>query len=512
MRRPLRKGLRKVASAPMRTVPGSSDTVVIVGAGLGGLSAALQLAGAGRHVTVVEREGVPGGRCGLIDDRGYRFDTGPSVLTMPDLLAEPFAAVGEELRNWLRLRRLDPAYRARFADGTSIDVRANVDEMAAEIARTCGGKDADGYRRYVAFLRELYRIEMPHFIDRNLDSPLQLLGLPLARLAAMGGFGRLGRKVARYVDDERLQRLFSFQAMYAGLAPAQALAIYAVITHMDCVQGVYFPEGGMHAVPRAMAAAAQLHGVEFRYCTTVARVDVSGGRARGVITSDGERITADAVIVNADLPTAYAELLPPGSAPRRLGKLRYSPSAVVLHAGSSASYPDAAHHTIDFGAAWDSTFDEIIDRGQVMSDPSFLITTATRTDPSLAPAGRHTHYVLFPAPNLGGRVDWVGQRHAYRDHIVETLEKRGYAGFGDGIESEHLVTPADWRAQGLAQGAPFAAAHTFTQTGPFRAPTLDRRIDNLVFCGSNTQPGVGVPMVLVSGRLAAERITGPLPR
>jgi phytoene desaturase len=493
----------------MRTVSGSSDTVVIVGAGLGGLSAALHLAGAGRHVTVVEREAVPGGRCGLVQSHGYRFDTGPTVLTMPDLLAQSFAAVGEELSAWLTLLRLDPAYRARFADGTTIDVRAEVDDMADEIANTCGRKDADGYRRYVAFLRELYRIEMPHFIDRNLDSPVQMLGVPLARLVAMGGFGRLGRKVARYLDDERLQRLFSFQTMYAGLAPAQALAIYAVITYMDSVQGVYFPEGGMHAVPRAMAAAANAHGVTFRYRTTVAKVDVSSGRACGVITTDGERIPADVVVVNADLPTAYGELLPPGSAPRRLHRLRYSPSAVVLHAGSSAEYPDAAHHTIDFGAAWDSTFEEIISRGQVMSDPSFLLTTPTRTDPSLAPVGRQTHYVLFPAPNLTGNVDWVRRRGAYRDHMIATLEKRGYRGFGDGIETEYLVTPADWRTQGLAKGAPFAAAHTFTQTGPFRAPTLDRHIDNLVFCGSNTQPGVGVPMVLVSGRLAAERITGP---
>jgi phytoene desaturase len=492
----------------MRTVSGRTNTVVVVGAGLGGLSAALHLAGAGRHVTVVEREALPGGRCGLIQDHGYRFDTGPTVLTMPDLLARPFAAVGEELSSWLTLKRLDPAYRARFADGTSIDVRANVDEMADEIAQKCGPKDAAGYRRYVGFLKQLYEIELPDFIDRNLDWPLQLVNPPLARLVAMGGFGRLGRKVGKYVADERLRRLFSFQAMYAGLAPANALAIYAVITYMDCVRGVYFPDGGMHAVPMAMAAAARAHGVEFRYRTTVAKVDVVGGRACGVITTDGERIPADAVVVNADLPTAYATLLPPGSAPRRVKRLRYSPSAVVLHAGSATTFPDTAHHTIDFGHAWDETFEEIIDRGRPMSDPSFLLTTPSKTDPSLAPANRHTHFVLFPAPNLRGKVDWASERKRYRDHIVETLEKRGYAGFGDDIEAEHLVTPADWRAQGLAAGAPFAAAHTFGQTGPFRAPTLDRHIDGLVFCGSNTQPGVGVPMVLISGRLAAERITG----
>jgi phytoene desaturase len=497
----------------MRTVAGPTDSVVVIGAGLGGLSAALHLAGAGRQVTVLEREAVPGGRAGLIRDHGYLFDTGPTVLTMPELLARALDAVGEELDDWLTLRRLEPAYRARFADGSTIDVRSDVDAMAATIEAACGPKDATGYRRFVEFLRELYRVELPHFVDRNLDSPLQLAGLPLARLAALGAFRRLGPKVATFFDDDRLRRLFSFQAMYAGLSPARALAIYSVITYMDCVEGVFFPEGGMHAVPRAMAGAAAAHGVRFRYNTTATRIEITGGRARAVVTADGERIPTDVVVVNADLPIAYRELLPPGYTPRRVKRLRYSPSAVVLHAGSAAQFPEAAHHTINFGSAWDATFEQVVDRGELMSDPSFLLTTPTLTDPSLAPAGRHSHYVLFPAPNLdprrGSPIDWTAMRERYRDHMVETLERRGYPGFGDGIECEHLVTPADWRDLGLAAGAPFAAAHSFGQSGPFRPSTLDRRIENLVFAGSNTQPGVGVPMVLISGRLAAERVTGP---
>jgi phytoene desaturase len=227
-----------------------------------------------------------------------------------------------------------------------------------------------------------------------------------------------------------------------------------------------------------------------------------------VITSDGERIPADVVVVNADLPTAYDQLLPAHHRPRRLKRLRYSPSAVVLHAGSSTGFDDLAHHTIEFGAAWDETFDDIIKRGVPMSDPSFLLTSPTATDASLAPPGGHAYYALFPAPNTTGHVDWHAMRSGYRDHMIEAIEKRGYAGFGAGIEVEHVVTPTDWETAGLAAGAPFAAAHTFGQTGPFRPSTLDRRIENLVFCGSNAQPGVGVPMVLVSGRLAAQRVTG----
>jgi phytoene desaturase len=493
----------------MRTVPGSTESVVVVGAGLGGLSAALHLAGAGRSVTVLEREPIPGGRAGMIRDHGYFFDTGPTVLTMPDLVQQPLAAVGENLSDWLTLHRLDPAYRARFADGSTIDVRADVEDMCDEIGRTCGARDAAGYREFVAYLRRLYALELPNFIDRNLDSPLQLLGMPLLRLVLAGGFGKLGNKVGSFFHDERLRRLFSFQAMYAGLAPAQALAIYAVITYMDCVAGVYFPEGGMHAVPRALAGAAAVHGVQFRYNTTVSRIEVSGGRARAVITADGDRIPADVVVVNADLPVAMQELLPPGYTPRKVKRLRYSPSAVVLHAGSAAEYDDTVHHTIEFGVAWERTFAQIIDRGELMTDPSFLLTTPTATDPSLAPPNRQTYYALFPAPNLSRRkINWATERDRYHARILDTIEERGYEGFRDGIECSHLVTPADWRAQGLAVGAPFAASHRFGQTGPFRPATLDRRIENLVYTGSNTQPGVGVPMVLVSGRLAAQRITG----
>lgn len=491
-------------------VPGSTDSVVVIGAGLGGLAAALYLAGAGRQVTVLEQADVPGGRAGVHYEAGYAFDTGPTVLTAPELLESALAAVGESLDSWLRLRRLDPVYRARFADGSALDVHADPDAMADEIARVCSPGDAAGYLRLVDFLRELYAVEMPHFIDRNLDSPRELLGPALARLALLGGFRRLAPTLARFVRDERLRRVFSFQTMYAGVAPPDALAIYAVITYLDCVAGVYFPEGGMHAVPRALAGAGAKHGVEYRYGTRASRVEVSGGRAQAVHTDDGERIAADVVIVNADLPVAYRTLLAGLDPPRRVRRLRYSPSCVLLHTGSTARYPDAAHHTIEFGRAWEGTFAEIIDQGRQMSDPSFLITSPTTSDPGLAPPDRHIYYVLFPAPNLAHRrpIDWRDTAPRYRDHMLETLESRGYPGFADGIEVERLVTPTDWADAGLAAGTPFAAAHSFAQTGPFRSPTLHPHIENLLFCGANVQPGVGVPMALISGRLAADRVCG----
>ena len=489
----------------MRTVTGSTNHVVVVGAGLAGLACALHLAAAGRQVTVVERESVPGGRAGRLSLQGYEFDTGPTVLTMPELIAEPLEAVGENLSDWLELTPLDPAYRAYYPDGSTLDVRTDTVRMAAEIARVCGPREADGYLRFVDFARDLWKLERNHFIDRNLDTPIDLVNLNLLKLLGMGGFRRLQPKINQYFRDPRTQRIFSFQAMYAGLAPQDALAIYAVIAYLDSVAGVYFPKGGMHAVPKALAGAAEKHGVIFRYDTTVTEVETANGRATAVLTADGDRIPADVVVLNPDLPIATRDLLPP----RRQRRLKYSPSCVVLHIGSTQKYSKIAHHNIHFGRQWRGTFDEIIDKGLLMSDPSLLVTNPSHTDPSAAPAGRQSYYVLAPTPNLeAGPMNWRGGlAERYAASLVDTLEQRGYVGFGDGIEVQQIITPADWLDQGMAAGTPFAAAHTFAQTGPFRPANLHPVLPNVVFTGSGTQPGVGVPMVLISGKLAASRIT-----
>ena len=489
-------------------VKGPTDHVVVVGAGLAGLSAALRLAGAGRKVTVLERENVPGGRNGLLKKDGYSFDTGPSVLTMPSLINDAFNCVGEDMKDWLELTPLTPLYRAFYADGSQLDVHADTNEMEAEIAKHISSSEAAGYRRYVEFVTKLYKYEMNDFIDRNIDSPFNLLTPNLARLIALGGFRRLSPKVNQFMKDPRLQKVYSFQAMYAGVSPQQALAIYAVIAYMDSVNGVFFPKGGMHAVPRALAAAAEKHGVVFKYNTTVTNVEVSNGRAKAVITESGERYECDAVILNPDLPVAYRELL--GKSPVTIKRLKYSPSCVTLLIGSSKKYDFAAHHNIHFGHSWDGVFDELIKKKQLMSDPSILVTVPTHDDPDLAPAGKHSYYILFPTPNLDSDIDWNKQAGPYRDQMIKTIEERGYTGFGDSIETEVMTTPLDWKNQGMEMGAPFASAHTFFQTGPFRPRNMAKGIENVVFAGSGTQPGVGVPMVLISGRLAAERIVGPV--
>ena len=490
-----------------RTVTGKTDEVVIVGAGLAGLSTAMRLAGAGRSVTVVERESIPGGRAGRISDQGFEFDTGPTVLTMPDLIADAFDCLGENLDDWLTLEPVAPLYRAFYQDGSVLNVHADTNKMATEIESVIGSSEAAGYLKYVDFVTDLYKYEMKNFIDRNIDSPLDLLSMDLVRLIKLGGFRKLAPKVGQYLKDDRTQRVFSFQSMYAGLSPYDALAIYAVIAYMDSVAGVFAPKGGMHALPVAMAGAAAKHGVKFVYDTEVTKVRMVGNRATGVETATGQFIPADVVVLNPDLPVAYRDLL--GKEPWSVKRLKYSPSCYLMLAGSTAKYDQIAHHNIHFGNSWSGVFDELIDQKKLMTDPSVLVTNPTYSDSGLAPDGKQVYYVLFPTPNLDADIDWKKTAPSYREHVIETLEARGYTGFGDAIEVEHITTPQDWSDRGMERGAPFAAAHSFLQTGPFRPGNMFG--ENVVFTGSGTQPGVGVPMVLVSGRLAAERITGPDP-
>lgn len=495
--------------------------VVVIGAGLAGLAAACHLRAQGREVLVVERESVPGGRNGMFESDGFTFDTGPTVLTMIDLLDAAFRAVGADVREELDLQLLDPAYRARFADGSTLLVRHGHEAMRAEIEEHSGAADAAAFDEFVVWLRRLYDVEVPHFIDRNFDRPTDLLTRPrpAAELLRLGAFGKLGAQVRRRFKDERLHRIFSFQAMYAGLAPDQALAIYAVITYMDSIEGVWFPAGGMRAVPAALAAAAERAGVQFRYDTTVSAVLTrSDDVVAGVELDGGDRIATDAVVCTLDLPVAYKKLLPDVPLPRALRSPRYSPSALVWHLGvrgepqarcTPENRDGVAHHNIHFGNEWASAFDDLLVKGTPMRDASRLVTMPSLDDDTAAPEGCSTLYVLEPVPNLqAATIDFAKETPRLRDRLLTFLDEHGYS---TDIVTERLVGPQEWAEQGMAAGTPFALAHTFAQTGPFRPPNTERRRPGMVFAGSGTVPGVGVPMVLISGKLAAERVAEYLP-
>jgi phytoene desaturase len=491
--------------------PTVAGRVVVVGAGLGGLAAAIRLRAAGVEVTVVEREAVPGGRAGRLERDGFAFDTGPSVLTMPAYFAELFALLGEDMADHLVFERIDPAYRAVFHDGSQLRIRGSVEAMEAEVREVCGPEEAGRFVRFAAHLKALYEAEFDGFIDANFDSPLDLLKPALAaRLVRLGGFRRVYPLVASHLKDWRLVRMFTFQSMYAGMSPYEALGVYAVIAYMDAIEGVYAAKGGVHAVSRAVADLAVRHGVDLRLSTPVEAVEVAGGRATGIRTAGGERIAADVVVLNPDLPVAYRDLLPPEATPRNVGRLTYSPSCVVVHLGLDRRLEGAAHHNIHFAEGYQDSFDDIL-AGRMQRDASWFLSVPTVSDPGLAPPGGEVGFYLLPTPNLqGDPIAWAAQGPREAALAVARLEAAGYGPVGEATVVREVVTPQDWADQGMAAGTPFAASHHFLQTGPFRHRNLAPKVGGVVFTGSGTTPGVGVPMVLVSGKLAAERALGVL--
>ncbi len=480
----------------------------VIGAGLAGLATAIHLAAAGRDVIVLEAGSVPGGCCGTATVGGYRFDTGPSVLTMPEVLAETMGAAGADLDSWLPLAELDPYYRLAFPDGSQLDVRGGAERMAAEVRRLCGAAEAGRYLRFRRQLELLQAAEWGPFVTRDFGR-LRAAAQPraLARLARLGALRRMDALARRYLTDERLIQAHTFQALYVGLDPARAPGVYAVIAYMDTIGGVYIPrQGGMHAVPRALADIAVKAGAQLCYGARAERVLASGTGVTGVALAGGELVRADSVVVACDLPAAQRDLLPPGAVGWRLRRPRFAPSALVMHFGLDRPRPGQAHHTLHLGRDWAGTFGALTRRGDVQPgpDPSLLVTAPSH-DPDAAPAGHATLSVLEPTANLRGGHDWATMTPRLRARLLARLERLGYGDLA-AAPAELLVDPPGWAARGHTAGTPFGLDHRLTQTAWLRPGHRSARVPGLYFAGAGTTPGIGVPMVLVSGRLAAEAV------
>lgn len=484
-------------------------SVVVVGAGFAGMTSAVELARQGVRVTVVDRLSYPGGRSGRYDRDGFMMDTGPTVFTMPELFRDIFRRAGVDPDDYVAFRRLEPGYRAVFADAHAIDGRgrlstfSNPDQMYAEIETHVSRSEAEGYLRFRRYLEELFAVEFPSFIDAQLNSVAALLRDPgsLIRLARLRGFKRLPSVVEHYFSDERLQRLFSFQALYAGLSPLKALGIFAIISYMDVVLGVVQPVGGMRAAADALERLALDLGVDFRYEHEVEAFVLHERQVTGVITNKGS-LACDAVITSTD-PGQLSRML--GRPFRRRGGLRWqmSPSCFLSLRGIRGELPNTlGHHNIFFGSEWSEAFDDLVGHGRVMADPSTLISVPTRSDPELAPQGAHIVYALEPTPSLEGRFDWERLSDGFVSRFDRRLERSGIARDVETVVRYDL-DPRDWARMGMDAGTPFSVAHTFFQSGPFRPSMADPTIHNLVRTGSGTTPGVGLPLVMVSGRLSA---------
>jgi phytoene desaturase len=482
--------------------------VVVVGAGVGGLAAAARLAHQGFDVQVFEKTGGPGGRCNQLRVDGFTWDIGPTIVLMPEVFEETFRALGRRIEDYLTLLRCEPNYRVHFRDGSDVTFTSELCAMGRELERVEPGS----YERYLAFMaqgRVQYRTSLDYLVGRNYDGISDYFSPKvLARILKVRAHRRMYADVSRYFQDDRLRAAMTFQTMYLGVSPFASPAVYGLLPFTELGVGIWFPKGGLYAIPQALERLGREEGVRFHYGTPVERILTDGGRTTGVRLSSGEVVEADAVLCNADLPYAYETLLDPNATRlKRPEKLRYTSSGYMLYLGMKRRVPGLLHHNVVFGRDYKGSFDDIFERFRVPEDPSFYVNVPTRTDASLAPEGKDALYVLVPVPHQNPDVHWKEEGPKVRAKVFARLAELGFPRLESDIEVERIFTPDDWASTfNLARGSAFGLAQNFTQIGPFRPRNQDARVKNLFFVGASTQPGTGLPTVLISARLVTERL------
>ncbi|GAB4530919.1 MAG: phytoene desaturase family protein [Anaerolineae bacterium] len=488
-----------------------SDPIVIIGAGIGGLSAAIHLAAAGRQVLILEQNQAPGGKMGEIHASGYRWDTGPSVITMRHVFEELFAAAGRDLADYLTLKPVEPLTRYFYPDGTVFDASRDLPRSLAQI-HAIDERDVEGYLRFLAYAARLHRIVGPVFIyDRppRLDS---LFKVSPGDALHVDGLRTMSQAINGFVRSPHLRQLLGRFATYVGASPYQAPATLNVIAHVELNQGVWYPQGGIYRIAHVLARLAGELGVELCTGCAVRAIQVERGRVRGVRLEDGDFIPAQAVVANVDVATVYEKLLPaPAVSRRRLERLSNaepSCSGFILLLGVRGSHPELAHHNIFFSSDYPREFREIFEQGLPPTQPTVYLAITAKATPGDAPPGCENWFVLVNAPALGrdpaGRWDWEREAQGYRDRVLAELAARGFDVRGR-IEAERILTPLDIeRLTGARRGALYGASSN-QRWAAFRRPhnrAPDAR--GLYFAGGTAHPGGGVPMVTLSGKVASQ--------
>jgi len=490
--------------------PGRRHTsAVVVGAGIGGLASAVRLARHGFDVTVVERHETPGGRVGVWQSAGFTFDTGASLVMMTDQWRRLFQDVGRRLEDYLSLVRIDPCYRIHFPDGTSHERTSNLDHLAAAcdvIEPGCGPQ----LREYLVRAGRMYDDGL-RFISRNMHRLSAMASLPtVGPLGGSGALGDLRRLLERHFRDERLRDSFSFQTLYLGLSPFDALAVYSLLGYTEIADGIHYPMGGMYQLPLALERLARELGVRLHYGTAVERLDQCGREVSAVRLTDGEQLEADIVVANADLPYTYQRLL--GEPYPGIERKRFSCSAVLLYLGVGRSYPHLRHHNFVVGRDLRAACADLFTHHRMPEDPPLYVVAPTRTDPTRAPSGCENLVVLVLAPSQPRDrvrwIDWGVEGPKVEQRVLLRLEaKLGLTDLRRRLITRHLVTPHTFTERyGNLRGEAFGLSHNFRQIGWFRPHNRHARLRNLYFVGQSTHPGCGLPMVLISAQLAVERI------
>lgn len=486
--------------------------VLIIGAGMGGLASALRLRHQGFEVTLLEKQKRPGGRSNVIEENGFRVDTGPTILVMKDTFDELYRSIGQDLNARLEFVQLDPNYRVYFHDDTYIDLFGNMTRLAQQVEGVQAGA-AERLFRFIGESAKKYQLGMD-FVVRNYDRITDLAN-PVAgmRLLQTKAHQNLYRQVSRFfANNDKLAKAFSFHSMFLGLSPFDALAMYSMITYADLALGMWFPMGGIYRIVEDMVSLAQEMGVTVRTQAPVAEINVLNGRATGVRLESGEEVRADLVISNADLPYTYRKLINhrhrKDYPDRRLDKMAYACSGYILYLGVDQTYPHLQHQALCFSADYQATLEAIFETKRLPEEPSFHLNVPTVTDSSLAPPGHSLLYVLAPMPNLEADIDWDQAAPVVRDKLLAQLERIVDPHIRQHIVWERDYRPTDWLNDiNAVHGTAFGSlSHGFFQSSYFRPHNKAHDIQGLYFVGQGTYPGIGMPMVVISSRLVTERI------
>jgi phytoene desaturase len=488
-----------------------SKQVVVVGAGPGGLATAMLLARSGVQVTVVEKHGRVGGRTSTFEQDGYKFDIGPTFFLYPRVLAEIFADAGYDLNHEVPMKRLDPQYRLVFGskdggDGGQIDATADIDRMTQQIAAISPG-DAVEFKNFLTHNRKklanfLPVLEAPFEKWSDLLDPKLMKLLPL-----MKPWLSLDGDLKTHFKDERIRLGFSFQSKYLGMSPFRCPSLFSILSFLEYEHGVFHPIGGCGAVTRAMARICKEMGVTFLMEEPVEEVLVDAGKAVGVRTAT-QTLKADAVVMNADFADAARTLIPGKHrrkwSDQKIASKKFSCSTFMMYLGIEGRYDDVAHHTIYLAENYKQNLIDI-EEGHVLSEnPSFYVQNASVTDPTLAPKGDSTLYVLLPVTHESKHVDWARQTAGFREQALRQMEKIGITGLEGRIKTEKVLTPQGWSSEfGLYKGATFSMAHSLDQMLHLRPHNRFDDVRGMYLTGGGTHPGSGLPVIFQSARISS---------
>jgi phytoene desaturase len=498
-----------------------SKTAAIIGAGVGGMAAGIHLAARGWQVQIFERNARVGGKLNLVEQDGWRFDTGPSLLTMPDVVRDLFATAGVALDDALDLVPLDPICRYVYPDGIIFEAPADIEQMQAAISEF-SERDAENFPKFLDYGRRVYDLtaESCLFSDqgdfskggsallRRLNRPLDL-----ARVVAPRSLHAL---VAHHFRDPHMRQIFDRYATYNGSSPYRAPAVYAIIPYVEYSRGAWYPRGGMYRLAEALSALLAKVGAQVHTETPVRAITCGSVGASGVELVGGEIVPADVVISNVDIATTYRYLVPPDFRPRamveRLAQMEPSLSAFVLLLGTDCHFEHLQHHNIYFSHDYRQEFYDIFTRLVAPRDPTIYVCAAGRTDPTQAPAGGENLFVLVNAPYLTAEFSWAAEREGYRALVLEKLERMGMVGLREHIVYEQVITPEDLATRYGAQRGAIYGFSSNSLFAPFTRPqNRARDLPGLYFAGGSVHPGGGLPLVMLSGKIVADLVAHDKP-